>query len=81
MYVYVLNKYNILPNGINRPLGKLNTLKKQETMQKSPSEKKISTFRRFKMYAKSLPKRIVISYLYSRTPFWGDGLIVEAQID
>lgn len=29
-------------------------------------------------YFKSLPKRLLVAALYSRTPFWGDGLLVVA---
>ena len=32
-------------------------------------------------YMKSLPRRILVAYLYKITPFWGDGLIVLARIN
>ncbi len=31
-------------------------------------------------YVFSLPKRILLSWLFRRTPFWGDGLILVAQV-
>jgi hypothetical protein len=31
-------------------------------------------------YLKALPKRLLVSYLYSKTPFWGDGLIIVATL-
>lgn len=30
-------------------------------------------------YARALPRRLLAAFLYGRTPFWGDGLIVVAQ--
>jgi len=31
-------------------------------------------------YLKSVPKRLLVSFLYSRTPFWGDGLILVTKV-
>jgi SAM-dependent methyltransferase len=32
-------------------------------------------------YFKSIPKRALVSYLYKKSPFWGDGLIVVSGLE
>jgi len=39
------------------------------------------TIKRLVRYLKTLPKRLLVSYLYRKSPFWGDGLIVVAGRD
>jgi hypothetical protein len=40
-----------------------------------------SAIRRIGRYVLSLPKRLLVTVLYSRTPFWGDGLVIVAHRD
>jgi len=39
-----------------------------------------SVARRGMAYMASLPRRLLLSWLFRRTPFWGDGLILVAQV-
>jgi len=36
--------------------------------------------RRVPAYLKSVPKRLLAAFLYGRTPFWGDGLILVTKV-
>lgn len=40
-----------------------------------------SLFRLVLGYFRTIPKRLLVSYLYRKTPFWGDGLIVVCGLD
>lgn len=41
---------------------------------------RIPAWKRAAGFIRFLPKRLLYSYLYSTTPFWGDGLIFVAQV-
>lgn len=41
---------------------------------------RIPVWKRAAGFIRFLPKRLLYSYLYSTTPFWGDGLIFVAQV-
>lgn len=50
-------------------------------VSKRQSKLKGSLFRLIIGYMKTIPKRLLVSYLYRKTPFWGDGLIVVCGLD
>ena len=71
--VYSLQPRGLLPDML-RPGGR------SEHQAGAPSPGTRPPFaRRALGYFRSLPKRAVVSFLYRRSPFWGDGLILTAR--
>ena len=78
IYVYTFQQSEILPSRMRRLVeGKGGVTKNHDTGKDRPASK--SFFELFYSYLKSLPKRLLVSFLYKRTPFWGDGIIIIAK--
>ncbi len=83
VYVYSFQPTGVLPARIRRFLKKRGL---KENVAKGVTPPSISlTFSapsfldRTLRYARTLPRRILVSMLYGRTPFWGDGIILIAR--
>ena len=77
VYPYSFQSSQVLPNKVRRlfqagktPPGAQSTASTHA--QAAPRRQSAGA------YFKSLPKRLLVAALYSRTPFWGDGLLVVA---
>ena len=78
VYVYTFQPLRILPSRMHRIVeGKEGVKKNLDTGNDRPASK--SFFELFSSYFRSLPRRLVVSLLYKRTPFWGDGIIIIAK--
>ncbi len=81
VYAYAFNQVGIIPRGFKKILGSTDAEKlKPIAIMTSGSVPSRSLFQRISSYFKSLPRRFLNTVLYSKTPFWGDGIIVFAKI-
>jgi hypothetical protein len=78
LYVYTFQPLRILPNRLHRTVeGKEGVKKNRDTGKERPASKSI--FELFYSSLRSLPRRLAVSLLYKKTPFWGDGIIIIAK--
>jgi 2-polyprenyl-3-methyl-5-hydroxy-6-metoxy-1,4-benzoquinol methylase len=80
VYVYSFQYRTVLPAGIRRSFNHTGDkdVAKSEGVAFASSVS-VPFLNRLVNYFRSVPKRLLISFLYKRTPFWGDGIIVVAQ--
>lgn len=79
IYPYTLQSSQILPGKVRR----LFQPAKQRPGASSPvptTEPAAAAPKSVSAYFGSLPKRMLVRLLYSRTPFWGDGLLVVTRV-
>jgi SAM-dependent methyltransferase len=81
VYVYSFQPIGILPKKVRNFFNKkkengLETIKLETATTPSWS---VPFLKRASAYFWSLPKRLVVSFLYRRTPFWADGIIIVAK--
>jgi hypothetical protein len=82
IYVYSFQPNGVLPARIRRLLNKRGLIK-NGTNRVSPLSLSLTSpesnfLGRTVRYARTLPRRILVSMLYAKTPFWGDGIILIA---
>jgi SAM-dependent methyltransferase len=77
VYPYSFQSSQVLPNKVRRLF---HTSRARPGVPGAPSPQDRTAQRPGPAgaYFKSLPKRLLVAVLYSRTPFWGDGLLVVA---
>lgn len=76
VYVYSFESTRIFPHQVSRFVGKKNTNLAASIMAETPSS---NIWVRVFGYWKSLPRRLFVRFLYRRTPFWGDGIILVSK--
>ena len=84
VYVYAFSRVGIVPEFIKK-IFRPNTAHTEEQSLSSSvnnplSAPSIPLFQKISSYFISLPRRSLNTFLYSKTPFWGDGIIVFAKI-
>ena len=81
--VYTLQPYHLLPDSIRARFVHAKGTSKIDIPDRPHTQKAIAFGARLSHYVKSIPRRLLLSWLYRRTPFWGDGLVVfgKAQED
>jgi SAM-dependent methyltransferase len=78
VYVYTFQQLRILPSRMRSIVdGKKTVTKNSDTGKNRPFSKPF--FDLISSYLRSFPRRLVVSLLYKRTPFWGDGIIIIAK--
>jgi SAM-dependent methyltransferase len=77
VYPYSFQSSQVLPNKVRR-LFQPSEARPGVPIAPSPQAHAAQRPRSAGAYFKSLPKRLLVAVLYSRTPFWGDGLLVVA---
>ncbi len=78
-YVYTFQSIHLLPRASHR---KMEGGRPEVPSNNNPGERlKRSIWARAWIYIRSLPKRILVSFLYRQTHFWGDGLILFTGLD
>ena len=79
LYVYTFQPIGVIPSR-NKTLSKKEDMKGNEFIKNNcPSITKyyLNTFlHRIISYLVSLPRRVIVYFLYKRTPFWADGIIL-----
>ncbi|MEZ4859686.1 MAG: methyltransferase domain-containing protein [Caldilineaceae bacterium] len=88
VYVYTFHKHNLLPQGVQKFFPRHSSatpsapsLTRPQIVNESAGVGALAStpvYYKLLSYLRALPKRLLVSFLYSRTPFWGDGLIVVA---
>ncbi|HKZ39820.1 MAG TPA: methyltransferase domain-containing protein [Candidatus Hodarchaeales archaeon] len=82
IYVYSFQQTGVLPVTSRLLFKRLFGKQGERTDQKSSSSNspvKVLFTKRFLAYFQSLPKRVLVSVLYKKTPFWGDGIIISVK--
>lgn len=82
VYVYSFQPIGILPNRVRIPANSNNKKKNFKTIKLKVAKTAnwlVPFLKRASAYLRSLPKRLVVSVLYRRTAFWGDGIIIVAK--
>jgi SAM-dependent methyltransferase len=78
VYAYSLQPWGILPAPVRRLFGRLGKATACETV--GPTPPVVPPTARLLAYLRSLPRRLLVTWLYRTTPFWGDGLILVATV-
>lgn len=78
-YVYSFQSGSVLPGPIRRLLQRGDVDSTEHKALFSDSSRG-SFIQRLVGYLKSLPKRVLVSFCYNRTPFWADGIIAIARL-
>lgn len=83
---YTFQKHHLIPNFVRKRFGTSETVQPARTnsaMVESKSNGSQHQERRLNVtsYLKGLPKRMLAAFLYSRSPFWADGIIVIAKVN
>jgi SAM-dependent methyltransferase len=79
VYVYSFQPLGVFPNVFGRFFKKAGTGEIATKAANGPALP-APLLQRSWMYFRSLPRRLLTSLLYRRTPFWGDGLIITARL-
>jgi SAM-dependent methyltransferase len=81
--VYSFQQQNILPLRVHLWLKKIRCPGKEypdeDSARPLASSDPVPLFHTIGSYLKSIPMRVLVSTLYRRTPFWGEGIIVSVK--
>lgn len=78
LYVYVLGQVGILPRARRQHASDIGQSTELNVGVHDHSTMSLS--KRIPVYLLSVPRRLLASFLYNRTPFWGDGLILVSKL-
>ncbi len=80
VYAYSFQSTEILPRPFKNLFTSNSGLETRRPENANISDGSVSFFKRASAYLCSLPKRLLVSFLYRRTAFWADGIIIMASV-
>jgi hypothetical protein len=86
VFTYTFQKYNLIPGFIKRRFsgggfpkpGTVGAATSQPIIKENKQQ--ILPLKGTISFLRNLPMRLLLAWLYSRTPFWADGIVVIAKI-
>ena len=82
VYAYTFQSSKILPSGFSPQSNLANDHVAMNGSEMKDKPANISGFliQRAGRYFRTLPRRLIARYLYNKSPFWGDGIIIVARV-